>query len=137
MVDSSDVVAGTNATALEYNNLRKDLHLAKTIRGAETDGATVTIDWSDLTKGKIRDITLGGNRTIAFSNDVDDQWMLVNCIQDGVGGRTITAWPAGIMWPSKTAPTLSTTPAAVDSFLFHRTAAGVYRAYFCGFDLES
>lgn len=137
MADSSDVVAGTNATASQYNNLRKDLVLAKSIRNAETYGVTITIDWSAVSKGKVRDITLtASTATIAFSGDVDDQWLIVNIIQDGTGSRTLVAWPAGIKWPGNTAPTLSTAANAIDTFIFHRVSAGVYRAYFAGFDVR-
>jgi len=134
MVDSSAVTAGVNATAAQYNNLRQDALLAKNIIGIETDQATVTIDWSDITKGKIRDVTLGGNRTIAFSNVAVNQSLLINPIQDATGSRTIT-WPSGINWPGGTAPTLSTTANAIDSFLIVCTASGVYRGYFAGFGL--
>ena len=134
MVDSSAVTAGTNATADQYNNLRQDTLLAKNILGTETDQATVTIDWSDITKGKARDIILGGNRTIAFSNVTVGQWLVINPIQDATGSRTAT-WPSGINWPGGTAPTLTATANAIDTFTFHCTASGVYRGYFAGFGL--
>lgn len=134
MVDSSDVVAGTNAKATDYNNLRKDLMLAKGIRGTETDAATITIDWSSITKGKTRDVTLGGNRTIAFSNVTVDQWLILNIIQDATGGRTVT-WPAGFVWDSGSAPVLSTTPSVIDTIVIHCTGAGAYRGYIAGMGL--
>ena len=108
--------------------------LGKRILNAETDGATVTIDWSDVTKGNIRTITLGGNRTIAFSNVTVGQAILIRPIQDGVGSRTV-AWPAGIKWPSGSAPTLSTAVGAIDAFLIVCTAGGEYDGYFAGFGL--
>ena len=134
MTDSSAVTAGVNATAAQYNNLRADTLLAKNILGVETDQATITIDWSDITKGKIRSFTLGGNRTIAFSNVAVGQAILVRVIQDGTGSRTV-AWPAGIKWPSGNAPTLSTTAGAIDSFLIVCASSGVYDGYFAGFGL--
>lgn len=134
MPDSNAVTAGTNATADQYNNLRKDVLLGKKILNAETDSATVTIDWSDVTKGNVRAITLGGNRTIAFSNVTVGQAVLIRLIQDGVGSRTV-AWPSGIKWPSGSAPTLSTAVGAIDAFLIVCTASGEYDGYFAGFGL--
>jgi hypothetical protein len=132
MADSSDVTAGINATALQYNNLRKDLVLGKKIIGTESDGATVTIDWSDLTKGLIRTVTLGGNRTLAYSNVTIGQAILLRVVQDGVGSRTL-AWPSGSKFPGGVAPTLSTAAAAVDSFMIYCPSSGVYEVYFAGF----
>jgi len=121
-MDSDDVVAGTNATATQYNNLRKDMFMGKRLSGTETDGATITIDWSDTTKGVIRKITLGGNRTIAFTNPVLDQSIVVRVAQDGTGGRTAT-WPGNITWPGGAAPTLSSAANKIDMFLFTCTNA--------------
>lgn len=135
MVDSSDVVAGTNATALQYNNLRKDLMLAKTIRGTETDGSTITVDWSSMVKGKVRDITIAASRTLAFSNTTQDQWIILNFIQGGSGSYTIT-WPSGIKWDNGNAPTLSTAVGAIDTIIFHCVTAGsAYRGYIGGMGL--
>lgn len=117
MVDSTDVVAGTNATATQYNNLRKDLFLGKQTIGAETDAATITIDLSTLAKGKIRTVTLGGNRTIAFSNpDAAGQSFILILKQDGTGNRTVT-WPT-VKWVNSITPTLSTGAAKYDIFAF-------------------
>ena len=137
MAESSDVVAGANAMATDYNKLRADVVLAQAINSTETDGATVTVNWSDKTKGKIRDVTIEGNCNIIFSNAVVKQSLLLNIIQ-GSGGSKIPTWDASmtIKWPSGNAPTLSTTAGAIDSFLFVNTGTNAYRAYFCGFDLR-
>lgn len=136
MTDSTDVVAGTDATALEYNNLRKDLVLGKTVGlGVETYAASMTIDWSDKTKGKIRTITLTGNITsLAFSNAVVGQVLFLRCIQGGSGSYTV-AFPTA-KWPGGSAPTLTTAVGAIDSFMFVCTAAGAYEAYHAGFGLS-
>lgn len=122
-MDSTEVTAGTNATATQYNNLRKDMFMGKRLSGSETDGATITIDWSDTTKGVFRRITLGGNRTLAFSNPVLDQSIVLRIAQDGTGGRTVT-WPGNITWPGGSAPTLSPGANKVDIFLLTCTDAG-------------
>lgn len=135
MADSTDVTAGTNATATQYNNLRSDVVLAKAVMGTETYASpTTTIDWSDKTKGKIRSLTLTGNTTIAFSNAVVGQAILIRLIQDGTGSRTVT-WPT-IKWPGGSAPTLTTTASKIDAFLIVCTAASTYDGYHAGFGLS-
>jgi hypothetical protein len=137
MAQSSDVVAGANAMATDYNKLRADLVLGLTVTGTETDGATVTIDWSAIAKGKIRTVTLAGNRDIVFTNAVPGQALLLEIVQ-GSGGSKIPTWNAAmtIAWPSGTPPTLSTTAGATDGFLFRCTGVNTFRAYFAGFDLR-
>lgn len=137
-MDSSDVTAGTNGTATQYNNLRKDLVLGKNIQNAETDGATVTIDWSDKTKGKVRTITLGGNRTLAFSSPTQWQAIILRIIQDGTGTRTVT-WPATSKNPYGIVPTLSTGPGDIDVFGIICTTAGgspVFEVFPLGQDMS-
>lgn len=87
-------------------------------RTADTDGATITMDWAD---GNTHSVTLGGNRTIAWSNAQDGQVLVVSLRQDATGSRTVT-WPATVAWPAGTAPTLTTTAAKTDVFAFVRHA---------------
>lgn len=85
-----------------------------------TDGVTITIDFS---LGNKFTVTLGGNRTIAFSNDVAGQAIAIRLLQDGTGSRTIT-WPAGIKWAGGSAPTLTTTASKADWIMIIPTTAG-------------
>lgn len=137
MAESSDVVAGTNAVADDYNKLRADVVLAKAVQGTETDGATVTIDWSSKTKGKVRTITLGGNRNFVFANATVGQWLYLRIIQ-GSGGSKVPTWDASmtIKWPSGVVPVLSSTEGAIDGLVFLCTASDVYDGLFAGFDLQ-
>ena len=117
-MDSIEVVAGANAQASEYNNLRKDMVLGKYGQGAETIPSVapfnVTIDWTDKTKGKVRNINFGAdNLTLIFSGAVKDQVLTFIITQDATGGRTL-AWPANIKWPGGQAPVLSTAANRVD-----------------------
>jgi hypothetical protein len=132
-MDSSEVVAGTNATATQYNNLRKDNVLGKSVLGTETDAATITIDWSDKTKGKVRTVTLGAaGRTVAFSNATVGQMIILRAKQDGTGGRTITTWPAGINWQFSLTPTQTPTANKTDVYGFLCTATNTYDGYILG-----
>jgi hypothetical protein len=125
MPNSSDVTAGNNAKASEYNNLRKDVLLATNYFATDTDGGTVTFDLGDVTKGNCRTVTLGGNRTLALSNVSTGQRFVLALKQDATGSRTVT-WFSGILWPAAVVPTLTTTPAKYDVFGFICIGAGSY-----------
>lgn len=126
--NSSDVTAGTNATSTQYNDLRKDHVLGVNNLGTETDAATVTVDWSDKTKGKIRTVTLGASRTLAFSNVTVGQAIYLRVIQNGTGGWTLTQ-PAGVKWGGVTAPVVTPTANRMDTFVYVCTAAATYDGY--------
>jgi hypothetical protein len=80
-----------------------------------TDAATIT--W-DLNSAQVASITLGGNRTLAApTNMVSGGTYLLRIIQDGTGSRTVT-FNSVFKWPGGTAPTLTTTAAAVDIITF-------------------
>lgn len=98
---------------------------------ALTDGATVTLLCD---RGDIFKVTLGGNRTLALSGDVDEQrWMLI-LIQDGTGSRTVTWWSGITTWHGTagptTAPVLSTAAGKRDYVSVIRHASGDYDAFF-------
>lgn len=128
---SSDVAAGTNGTADQYNNLKKDVLLGtrntSTLSGSGAQSIVLTTsnDW---------DVTLTGNATLTFSGVVTGQWFQITLIQDATGSRTVT-WPSGIKWPGGTAPTLSTAANAIDTFIFKCTGSGAYRGYFAAFGM--
>jgi hypothetical protein len=133
-MNSSDVTAGTNATATHYNNLRKDVVLGIKIIGTDADASTITIDLSDKTKSNVRNITLGGNRTLAISNATTGQAFVIRLIQDGTGSRTVT-WFSTIKWPAGVTPTLTTTASKTDVFGFIVTGTGTYDGFIIGQNL--
>lgn len=130
-MDSTAVTAGTDATATSYNNLRKDLVLAKTIEASEADAATITIDWSDATKGKIRTITIAGNRTLAFSNVVAGQFLILRIIQGGAGGFALT-YPADVDFSFGVEPPLSVTAGDIDWLVFYAKTTTTFDAFHSG-----
>ena len=78
---------------------------------ALTDGATITIDMADSNNFSV---TLEGNRTFANpSNDTAGQCGSIFITQDGTGSRTAN-WNSDWDFAGGTAPTLTTTAAAVD-----------------------
>lgn len=95
------------------------------VRGAFTtltDGATVTMDLNVTRAAKV---TLGGNRTLALSNDRDGDSFVLVIRQDATGSRTVTWW-SGILWQNGNTPVLTTTPNKYDVFSFMRLSSGVY-----------
>jgi hypothetical protein len=81
------------------------------------DGATITLDAS---LSKVFATTLGGNRTLAFSNPVDGSEIEYYVTQDGTGGRTLTL-PANVL--NGTGVALSSAAAAVNLLKFRYKAA--------------
>ena len=82
-----------------------------------TDGSTVA--W-DVIASPVAKVTLGGNRTIAAPSGTSPaagQFVALTVIQDGTGSRTLT-WNATYEFKDDTAPTLTTTAAKGDLFVF-------------------
>ena len=82
-----------------------------------TSGAAATID---LENGNFYKITLTANCTLTFSNPPASGTagsFTLFLVQDGTGSRTVT-WPGTVDWAAATAPTLTTTAAAVDVLTF-------------------
>lgn len=97
-----------------------------------TDAATITFN---LLLGTKQKVTLGGDRTLALSNVIAGHIFVLKLIQPAGGGKTVT-WFSGISWPGNTAPTLSTTAAHWDEFIFINTGAGTYDGFVLGMDLQ-
>ena len=89
--------------------------------GTLTDQATVT--W-DIAAEPVAKVTLGANRTLAApSNPMGNgQFISLLVIQDGTGSRTLT-WNAAYEFKEDTAPTLTTTAAKGDLFVFRYNGA--------------
>lgn len=130
-MESYEVTAGVNGVADDHNLLRKDLVLGKNIVGTESDGATITIDWSDKAKGKVRTVTIAGSRTLAFSNAVAGQFLILRVIQGGSGSYTLT-YPAGTDFSYGVSPVLSTAAGDVDTIVFFATSSTTFNGFQVG-----
>jgi hypothetical protein len=87
---------------------------------ALTDGATITPDFAVANNFSV---TLGGNRTLANpSNLTAGQGGVITITQDGTGSRTF-AYGSYFKFPAGTAPTLTTTAAAVDVLAYYVESA--------------
>lgn len=83
---------------------------------ALTDGATITPDFS---AGNNFSVTLGGNRTLANpTNLTAGQHGTIVITQDGTGGRTL-AFGSNWKFAAGTAPSLTSTAAAVDVLAYY------------------
>ena len=104
--------------ALAASDLADDLITSAKLNYSEatlTDGSTIT--WNAETQD-VAKVTLGGNRTIgAASSATTGQFISLLVIQDGTGSRTLT-WNAAYEFAADTAPTLTTTAAKGDLFVF-------------------
>lgn len=98
---------------------------------ADSDGATITFN---LATSNIHSVTLGGNRTLALSNEHVGQCFMLRLQQDGTGSRTVT-WFTTIKWAGGVAPTLTTTINKADMFGFVVTSAGNYDGFIIGQNL--
>jgi hypothetical protein len=110
------LIIGTDVQAYDADTAKTDVAQTFTSgqRGeitALSDGATITPDLADSNNFSV---TLGGNRTLANpSNIVAGQSGSFFITQDGTGSRTL-AYGSYYDFAGGTAPTLSTTAAAVD-----------------------
>ena len=83
---------------------------------ALTDGATITPDFALANNFSV---TLGGNRTLANpTNLTAGQHGVIVITQDGTGSRTL-AYGSYFKFPAGSAPTLTTTAAAVDVLAYY------------------
>jgi len=85
-----------------------------------TDASTIA--W-DVSTSSVAKVTLGGNRTLgAGTNAQTGQFVSLLIIQDGTGSRTVT-FNAAYEFTADTAPTLTTTAAKGDLFVFRYNGA--------------
>ena len=119
MVDAKDIIIkqfdGTELVNFNDGAYSSFTSAALNPEATLTDGATPS--WNALTQ-PVAKITIAGNRTIgAASGGVAGQFISLLIIQDGTGSRTMT-WNAAYEFKDDTAPTLTTTAAKGDLFVF-------------------
>ena len=107
-----------NVKALTASDIADDLITSAKLNYSEatlTDGSS--IDWNAATQDVCK-VTLGGNRTLnAPTNPTTGQFISLLAIQDGTGSRTLS-FNAIYEFKDDTAPTLTTTAAKGDVFVF-------------------
>jgi hypothetical protein len=131
---SLGLVIGTDVQAFDADTAKTDVVQSFTAaqRGtvvALTDGATITPDFA---AGNNFSVTLGGNRTLANpTNLTAGQSGAITITQDATGGRTL-AFGSNWKFPGGTAPTLTTTAAAVDVIAYYVESASRITARLVG-----
>ena len=85
-------------------------------------GANKTINW---TLGNKQAVTLSESTTLAFTSP-KGACNLVLRLTQGAGGSKTVAWPGSVLWPTDTAPTLSTTAAYEDIACFYFNGSNYY-----------
>ena len=123
-VDTKDIIFqqydGTSILEINDGAYAKFTAAAIAPEATLTDASTVTIN--ALTQS-VSKVTLGGNRTIGLaSNGVAGAFISILIIQDGTGSRTVS-WNAAYEFAADTAPTLTTTAAKGDLFVFRYNGA--------------
>ena len=107
-----------SSKALTASDIADDLITSAKLNYSEatlTDGSS--IDWNAATQDVCK-VTLGGNRTLnAPTNPTTGQFISLLVIQDGTGSRTLS-FNAIYEFKDDTAPTLTTTAAKGDVFVF-------------------
>lgn len=89
-------------------------YYSRMVDAGTISGTTCSFDW---TSGNEHKAVLSSNTTVSFANGVTGGRYVLLLKQDGTGSRTVT-WPVSVLWPSASAPTLSTTASKTDLFTF-------------------
>jgi len=115
------LIIGTDVQAYDADTAKTDAVQTFSVaqRGAITaltDGATITPDFAASNNFSV---TLGGNRTLANPTNITaGQSGVIVITQDGTGSRTL-AYGSYFKFAGGTAPTLTTTAAAVDVLAYY------------------
>jgi len=120
----ADVTVTIPASTTTLAGLAVTQSFTKAQRGtpvALTDGATIAVDMS---LGNNFSVTLGGGRTLGDpSNVTAGQSGVIVITQDGTGSRTLAYAGTKYKFAGGTAPTLTTTAAAVDVLAYYCESA--------------
>lgn len=123
-INTVSLVAGTAAVSGSFvvsgaSTFASVTNFTKAARGAVVTLTDATSIASDMALGNNFVVTLAGNRTLDIpTNVVLGQSGTYTFIQDGTGGRTL-AYTSVFDFPGGTAPTLTTTSAAVDVLAYY------------------
>jgi len=124
MVDAKDIVIqqfdGNELVNFNDGNYSSFTRAAFLPEGTLTDASTIA--WDTLTKS-VAKVTLTDNRTLGAATGAQaGQFISILFIQDGTGSRTVS-FNAAYEFKDDTAPTLTTTAAKGDLFVFRYNGA--------------
>ena len=136
MPNSSDVTAGTDIVIGDHNSLRKDLLLGGRVSEAISGATTVTLDFSDVSKGNIKRIDLDQNIDLLFSGIlVYPSVFFVQFVQDPSGGHTVTVTESGVGYPGGSQAPVADGANETTGWMFVANSVGDYDCYYAGFGL--
>lgn len=78
-------------------------------------GGAVTVNWALSNNQRVR---LTSNTTFTFTNPVAGAFYFLEVQQDGTGSRLVI-WPGTVLWPSSSAPAVSTAINKIDTVCFY------------------
>ena len=119
LVDAKDIIIHQydGTSLVEFNDGGYSSFTSAALNPEQTLTDQSTITWNALTQPVCK-VTLGANRTLGnASGGVAGAFISLLVIQDGTGSRGIT-WNAAYEFKDDTAPTLNTTAAKGDLFVF-------------------
>ena len=119
---------GTTVQGFDAATVKSNVASSYTAQQYSSESTLVdapTVAWN-LLSAQVAKITLAGNRTFsAPTNRVAGGFYGLLVIQDATGSRT-AAWNAVFKFPAATPPTLTTTAAAKDFFVFRSDGTNMY-----------
>lgn len=119
-VDTVYVADGNGSGA--WSSTRNKLTV-KNVGGTVVTANSSTSYTIDTSAGSVHDITLTGNCTFTFTAAQTDSGIELYLRQDATGSRTVT-WPASVVWPGGTAPTITATASNYDKYIFRTIDGG-------------
>jgi len=124
------LIMNGGATAVEWGSAGASLSSAQEWTAQQNFNNTAltfdaTQDWA-LTANQVATLTLTANTTFdAPTQMIDGAFYSLIIIQDGTGSRT-ASWNTVFKWAGGTAPTLTTTAAAKDIFVWRSDGTNMY-----------
>lgn len=98
-----------------------------TVQTVAYNGGAPTVDWRLGNKATII-FGAGDIDPFEFTDPTNPCNLILEIIQDAVGGRVVTNWDAKCTWPAGTAPTLTVGANAIDIVAFYWTGS-FYRGF--------
>lgn len=113
---TTSTVGNLTVTNVTVTNYTETLYTANT-------STAITVS---LTNGTVQQLTLTANATITMPTATAGKSFVIMLKQDATGSRTVT-WST-VVWPSGTAPTITTTASKQDIFSFFADGTNWYGA---------
>lgn len=123
VLNGSKVITSSTTTSAELafvhgvtSSIQTQLNaLGSSEFNAGNSGSSLTINYAN---GAAQLVTMTGSSTFTFSNGITGGAYVLRLVQGGSGSYTVT-WPASVVWPGGSPPTLSTTVGEVDLINFY------------------